>query len=141
MATFLVKNLNPDFEIPSKSGFWFRTNNDGGLDTNTVDDGTDDVQIAPQGASNNGERGLWVWIDQAFEVDTADAVLLENALNDETFIWLPKNPAYNTVAPVLKDGVTTNPDFDNTMNPLLADGVTLASVTSSVCKHFTVTVS
>lgn len=154
---FRVVNLNPDFEIPAGSGFWFRANSTGDL--------FDDVPVSPVGMSNNGRPGIFVPITAAdeattigdlldvgtplerfacatdFLVDDSDAVVMENALNDEVFTWLPKNPEYNTVAPYLKDGTTANPDFDNTGNPVLADGTTKASVTASLCKHFTVTVA
>jgi hypothetical protein len=57
------------------------------------------------------------------------------------FVWRPKNPAYNTVAPLLKDGVTANPDFDNTGNPELADGSGKANRVGDVCKHFDVNIT
>ncbi len=167
-TAFRVINLNPDFEIPAGSGFWFRANSTGGVNTAGTVDPADDTVVPAGGMSNNGQPGIWVFISPAdltstvgdtvnlgtplekFESPTdffvdgdataphSTAGQLFQALLDETFIWLPKNPEYNTVAPLLKDGVTANPDFDNTGNPFLADGVTRADVTSSVCAHFTV---
>ena len=78
--------------------------------------------------------------DFVVDGDAADprstAAVLLGALAGETFQWLPNNPEYNTVAPLLKDGLTPNPDFDNTGNPFLADGVTRASRTNDQCLKY-----
>lgn len=123
---------------------------------------------APTATKGSDERGTWVFVSPAgltstvgdtvnigtplekfenmydFEVDgdaadpRTNAGMLFLGLNNESFVWLPKNPEYNTVAPLLKDGVTANPDFDNLSNPFLVDGTTNASKVGDVCQHFIV---
>jgi len=121
---FTVTSLNPDFALPY--GFYLRVANDGGLDANTDDGGIDDVQVAPSGAYDNdtNTKGIWIDLMNEFEVDGDVAVVgskaysLNAALLDQKFTWLPSNPDYNAVAPLLKDGVTDNPDYDDSANPI-----------------------
>ncbi len=145
-TTFTVTNLNPDFEYVD--GFWFDPKNDGGIDLNTDDDGTDDVVVAPNGVTTNDSRGVWVWVNgQSFVIDGDVAVagtqsnILKNGLQNRSFAWVPKNPAYNTVAVYLKDGTTANPDYDDSNNPVLhSDGTTPCATIGDICRHFGIAV-
>lgn len=141
-TTFTVTNLNPDFEFPS--GFWFANRSDGGEVGGTPTPG--------YGTYADDKRGTWVWCNGTeFEIDGDVAVrgtrafMLKQGLLQETFNWLPKNPAHHTVSPLLKDGTTANPKFNNDGNPLLFKDVggpgdsTKAARTNDVCKHFVVT--
>lgn len=159
MATvkFQVENLNPDYEIPAGSGVWLDLRNPGGLDRNTDDDGTDDVEVAARGVfGNRHEPGIFIWIDNGdgentFEVtgtQTAgvpdagtQAEFLFNHLTSQVFAWQPKNPAYDTVAPLLKDGVTANGNFDPSGNPEIVVGGDTAQTVGTLCQHFKVTVT
>ena len=154
-TTFTVTNLNPDFEFPN--GFWFDPRNDGGIDLNTDDDGTDDVVVAPNGVTTNDSRGVWVWVDgQTFDIDGSSSVvgtqanILKNALQSRTFAWTPHNPDYDTVAPYLKDGTTENPNFDNSGNPISMwdlqpnygfGTANKAFMAGDICKHFSIVVA
>jgi hypothetical protein len=158
MATtkFRVVNLNPDFEYPVGSGFWLTTYSDGGIDPDTNDDGVadDPSTIPPAGTySDAEERGIYVWLSPSdtsvtkyeFDVDgdvanpRSKAGMLRSALEEMWFAWQPKNPEWNTVAPVLKDGVTPNPDFDNSGNPIKWQSTDHADRVGDLCKHFEVT--
>ena len=145
-TTFTVTNLNPDFEFVD--GFWFDPKNDGGTDAglDAIPGNADDVYHAPLGLTTNDARGVFVWVNgQSFDIDgdvavaTSQAYLLKNALLNRSFPWFPKNPAYNTVAPFLKDGTTANPDYDASGNPALhSDGSTPAAIVGDKCRHFSV---
>jgi hypothetical protein len=157
MATtkFRVVNKNPGFEYPDGSGFWLITNSDGGIDPDTNDDGVadDPSTIAPAGVYADDDRGVFVWLSPEdasvtkyeFDVDgdVADprsiAGMLRAGLEEKSFCWLPNNPDYNTVAPFLKDGVTPNPDFDNSNNPIKYGSTDHADKVGDLCKHFEVT--
>jgi hypothetical protein len=65
--------------------------------------------------------------------------MLRSALEEMWFAWQPKNPEWNTVAPLLKDGVTANPDFDNSGNPIKYGSTDHADRVGDLCKHFEVT--
>ncbi len=153
-TTFTVTNKNPDFEYPD--GFWFDPKNDGGVDLNTDDDGSDDVVVAPNGVTTNDSRGVWVWVNgQTFILDGSSAVagtqaaIFKNALQERSFAWTPKNPPYDTVSPYLKDGVTENPSFDNSGNPTtvedLEPGYSFGTADKAfkvgdICRHFNIAV-
>ncbi len=103
-----------------------------GLDSDvgdTIDDGTPLVRL---------ENPLDFVVDGDATDPTSTAGVLFNALSGETFQWLPNNPPYNTVAPLLKDGVTANPDFDNSNNPFLPGGIAHASRTNEQCLKYTI---
>ena len=138
---FRVINLNPAFEFVN--GFFLDLKNEGGADVNTDDDGADDVLVAANGINGNDSRGVWISLDNPFEVngDAADATtpagFLFNVLDTKEFVWTPNNPAYNTVSPYLKDGVTRNPDYDPRGNPIDVNGIPDAKVLE-LAKHFKV---
>jgi hypothetical protein len=153
--TLRVINHNPAFRYQGGSGFWHTVRNDGGVNTMGTIDPADDTTTAPIGTQGD-TRGTWVWLtpvgdtsgkyDFVIETD-GEADLLAQNLANMSYQFLPSNPPYNTVAPLLKDGVTENPDFDNSGNPdlikdsiILIGDVTKAQKTNDKCKHFTVTV-
>ena len=154
-TTFTVTNLNPDFEFPH--GFWYNPRNDGGLDLNTDDDGSDDVEYPPNGVTTNDPRGVWVWLNgETFVIDGSSSVagtqaaILKNSLASEAFAWVPQNPDYNTVSPYLKDGTTENRNFDNSGNPATVEDLEpgygfgtadKAFKAGDACKHFNVAVA
>jgi hypothetical protein len=146
-TTFKVTNLNPDFEFID--GFWFKVGSDGGVNTQGTTDPSDDTITPSAGTYADDRRGDWIWCNGTeFTLDgdastepRSHAGLIKAGLEQEVFVWRPKNPAYNTVAPLLKDGVTANPDFDNTGNPELADGSGKANRVGDVCKHFDVNIT
>lgn len=152
MATtsFVVTNLNPDFEFP-ESGFWLSAIGAGGIDPNTDDDGTDDVVIPASGLYSFDPRGVWVWTDgQATVLDgdravaNTDAALLQGILESKKYAWYPKNPAYDTVSPYLKDGSTSNTNYDKSGNPASVVTTNTTTVTDTIAVvgalgvHFTV---
>ena len=153
-TTFTVVNLNEDFPYQAGSGFYFSPFSDGGIDPDTNDDGVadDPSTIAPAGIHADDE-GIWIWLSGGGKTITFDldgdyqneprsiAGLVFAGLDKMTYNWKPKNPDYNTVAPLLKDGVTTNPDYYDTDNPLAADGTSNAQTFNDLCKHFNITVT
>ncbi len=153
-TTFTVFNLNEDFPYQAGSGFYLSPFSDGGIDPDTNNDGVadDPSTIAPAGIHADDE-GIWIWLSGGGKTITFDldgdyqneprsiAGMVYNTLDTMTYNWKPKNPDYNTVAPVLKDGVTPNPDFDDSNNPILPDGTSKAQTFNDECKHFNITVT
>ena len=145
MATteFTVTNLQDIYEFPY--GFFVTLRSEGGVDTQGTEDPVDDVTIPTRGVYNNDDaRGQWVDLKNPFEVEGDVAVvgsqaeILFNYLNTKEYQWYPSNPAYDTVAPLSKDGVTANPNFDPSGNPLDLGGASLERV-GEMARHFTIT--
>ncbi len=156
VTTFTVDLLQPIYEFPY--GFYVDVKTTGGINTQGTLDPADDTYTAPIGVEGNDEeRGFWVDLKNDFDCDgdVADAgstaYLLNQYLLAQSFAFNPSNPAYNTVAPLLKDGVTPNDVFDNSGNPLLVtpltgpitispdEDITRAYRTMDNCRRFAVT--
>jgi hypothetical protein len=116
--------VQPIYEFPY--GFYVDIKSTGGTNTQGTLDPADDTYTPPAGVEGGDEeRGFWVDLKNDFECDGDVAVvgspanLLNKYLISQSFLFNPSNPPYNTVAPYLKDGVTENPNFDNSENPVL----------------------
>jgi hypothetical protein len=100
---------------------------------------------APHGTYNpDDHRGTWVWCNGTpFQIDGdvaergSNAFMLKAGLDAEYFVWRPKNPQYDTVSPLLKDGVTANPNFNDAGNPDAVGGGQ-AQMVGDACRHFNV---
>ena len=153
-TTFTVDLVQEIYEFPY--GFFVDLKSTGGVNTAGTIDPADDTVVAPIGVEGgNEERGFWVDLKNDFECDGdvtdagSSAYLLNNYLLAQSFAWNPSNPAYNTVAPFEKDGVTENANFDNSNNPVLLveklaseypfGDTTKAYRTMDVCRRFVVT--
>ena len=115
-TTFTVTLLKEIYEKPY--GFYVDLKSTGGVNTAGTIDPADDVTVAPIGVEGgNEERGFWVDLKNPFDCDgdvadpLSSASLLNNFLITRGYAWNPSNPAYDTVAPYEKDGVTENANF------------------------------
>ncbi len=135
----------------------------------TVDPADDTVTAVSDTFNNEDARGIFIWISDAntagavgdlldagtpmerfanpqdFVLDgdvtdpTTIAGMVAMFLSTETFAWTPNNPEYNTVAPVLKDGITANPDFDPSGNPVAPGGANPVHKVRDEALNFTFT--
>lgn len=139
---FDVSNLHDGYEFPY--GFFITLRSDGGVDTEGTEDPSDDETIPARGTFNNDEaRGIWVDLKDSFMVDGdaeqegTPAAFLLAYLNTREFQWLPSNPSWDDVSPLLKDGVTSNPNYDPDNNPVDLEGQPVG-VVGAMARHFDV---